>query len=369
MFKRSIFVLTLIVFLFASPQQGAASHEIDPAAHLTIDNFINGQTLEYDLPLLKGTAPGSGSITIQGNGWTQQAAVSDGRWRAFVLLKKGSNLLTLTSSEGYQLAFNLYYHSPITAQKVRMVYVLGSDSAGGFDAPAGIPNTKADAVKRMKVAARMLQSMTAELLYEKGLPRRTFQLVTDDSGEPVVDIAVVTYTVAQLRTMDGMSLWYYFYDSLSGIPDRNNIKDIAIIADSHYDQTTGTTQASTALGGGRLALFGNLIFYAWPESIAEIESHFTDPTTIPTGVFPEYSRAYQLWATYTTSIGAVLHEFGHCVGLDHPQDPQTGDVMYRGFDFLNRMAVTYEPGYGSIDPTSAVMSVWTDDDAAILLSN
>lgn len=367
MFKR-VTIMTLVVFLLVTPQKWISAFGL--VDRLTINNFTNGETIAYDLPLLKGTAPGSSSVLIQGIGWTQRVSVTDGRWRAFVLLRSGPNQLAFTTEEGYQFTFTLTYNKSADPLLVRMVYVLGSDSPGEFDAPAGEPRDLDNAVKRLKVGARMLQSMTAELLYEKGLPRRTFQLVTDTNGEPVVDVTVVPLTVAQLRAMNGTDLWYYFYGAFSGIPNRNNIKDITIIADTHYESDTGTLLAHTALGGGRLGLFGSATLYAWPETTAEIESHFTDSTPIPADVFPEYGRAHQFWATYTTSLGAVLHEFGHCVGLDHPQNPSSGDIMYRGFDFLNRLAVTYEPGFGNIDPaTTTIMPKWTDADIATLQAN
>jgi len=122
-----------------------------------------------------------------------------------------------------------------------------------------------------------------------------------------------------------------------------------------------------------LALFGSATLYAWPDTYSEIEQHFTDTTLIPQEVFPEYGRAREFWATYTTSLGAVLHEFGHCIGLDHPQNPSAGDIMQRGFDYINRLAVTYEPWLGNINPNDSVsppvMPDWTDADTLKIQSN
>lgn len=373
MFKRTASFIILVIILLGRSYSGKASPETNPADRLTITNFANDSVIGYDLPLLKGTAPGSKSVTIQGENWTKQVPVNGGRWRAFVLLEPGTNALTLTTAEGYQFTFTLHYSPSTHAYRVRMVYVLGSDSTGVFDAPAGMQHSIPNAVKRMQLAARMLQSMTAELLYEKGLPRSTFQLLIDTAGEPVVEVETVALTVAQLRAMDGMDIWYSFYEAFSDYPDRDKVIDIAIIADTHYDPDSGTPLAHTALGGGRLGLFGSGTLYTWPETIGEIESRFTDTSPIPPQLFPEYARADAFWATYTTSLGAVLHEFGHCLGLAHPLDPNPGDIMYRGFDYLNRLAVTYEPGFGDIDPTGAdrptIMPAWTEADVEILQSN
>lgn len=371
MSKRTASILLLVLVLLFRPDRGKAAEWISPAERLTITNFANGSTIAYDLPLLKGTAPGSDFVTIRGHNWLKEVSVYAGRWRAFVLLQPGANPFTLTTAEGYQFSFTLHYNPSTHAKKVRMVYVLGSNSPGVFDAPAGTPNAIPNAVGRLKVAARMLQSMTAELLYEKGLPRKTFGLLTDAYGEPVVDVVTVPLSVAQLRAMDGLDLWYSFYDTLSDLPDREDVIDIAIIADTHYDATSGAPLAHTALGGGRLALFGGGTLYSWPESLNQIEIRFKDPTPIPPDLFPEYARANAYWATYTTSLGAVLHELGHCLGLDHPASPSPGDIMHRGFDYLNRLAVTYEPAFGEIDPASpqTIMPTWTQADVATLQDN
>jgi hypothetical protein len=43
--------------------------------------------------------------------------------------------------------------------------------------------------------------------------------------------------------------------------------------------------------------------------------------------------------------------------------------MARGFDYLNRAAVTYEPGFGNINPAVDIMPRWTNDDAITLQAN
>jgi hypothetical protein len=372
-----LFKPTLIVFLILSsigfsfsPRFALTADAFaDPSTLLTIDNFKNGETLYYDLPLLKGTAPGSQYVQITSGSVNLRYRVDDGRWRGFFPLQTGKNQLIIQTSIGPQFSFSLTFQPTNNSRMVRLAYPMGSDSSGSFDAPLGTDNHLDAALPRIKLAGRILQSMAAELLYEKGAPRRTFQLVTDTEGDPIVATPHVSYSVNQLRAMSGNDLWYYFYDQFGGVPNRNNLIDMAVMADTHFDPTTGTLQEHTALGGGRLGLFGDSTIYSFPETVNEVESHFTDSTQVETYLNPELGRAKEYWAAYTTSLGAMLHEMGHCFGLPHPDQPTPGDIMWRGFDYLNRLATTYEVDLGPIDPSVVTMPKWTDSDVVTLQAN
>jgi hypothetical protein len=339
------------------------------ATDIKVTNFADGESINYDLPLLIGTAQGSNSISITIGNSTLNWFVRDGRWRAFVPLQVGANTILLTSPSGNRASLKLNYRPQRNNKMVRLVYVLGSDSAGSFDAPIGAPNGLSNAISRLRLAGRMLQSITAELLYEKGLPRQTFRLLHDESFNPIVDTPRSPLSINQLRSMDSSSLWSHYYGLFSGLPNRENVIDVTVIADTHFDVATGQVLAHAALGGGRLCLFGSGTFYSFPDSLNEIESHFLDTSPIESYLFPEIGRARQYWAAYTTSLGAILHETGHCFGLPHPTNPTPGDIMARGFDYLNRAAVTYEPGFGNINPAVDIMPRWTNDDAITLQAN
>ncbi len=367
--QKVIIIFILIGMLFSLNFTNNLSIKAETTTVLTIDNFQNGDTLHYDLPLLKGTAPGSQYVEISSSNIVLKYRVDDGHWRGFFPLQTGSNDMILATSDGKEYSFNLSYQPMNSTKFVRLVYPMGSDSNGSFDAPLGSLNDLSEAIPRIRLSGRILQSMTAELLYEKGMPRKTFNLVTEISGDPRVDTPHVSKTVGELRNMEGIDLWYYFYNQFSNIPNRNNIIDMAIMADSHYDPDSGTLQAHTALGGGRLGLFGNSTIYSFPKSVGDIEYNFTNTNSIEPYLNPEYGRAYEYWATYTTSLGAILHEMGHCFGLPHPDVPTAGDIMWRGFDYLNRLAVTYEHYVGSIDPNLVTMPRWTDQDVGILQAN
>src|SRR5690606_16370285 len=125
----------------------------------------------------------------------------------------------------------------------------------------------------------------------------------------------------------------------------------------------------TALGGGRLGLFGSGTLHTFPESIDRIEERFLDAREIEPYLFPEYARTDEYWSIFTTSIGAMLHETGHCFGLSHPDPIVHNAIMWRGFDYLNRLSTTREPQFGDIDPAVHTMPIWTEEDSTLLLSN
>ncbi len=43
--------------------------------------------------------------------------------------------------------------------------------------------------------------------------------------------------------------------------------------------------------------------------------------------------------------------------------------MWRGFDYLNRLATTQEPHYGPIDPAIDVIPYWNVNDANALIGH
>ncbi len=335
----------------------------------TVDNFSDGETIRYRLPLLKGTAVRSTSVTITNGGSVVQVPVNDTRWRGFVLLHDGLNEIVITGNQGATTKLNLIYAPSNNQQSVRMVYILGSDSPGTFDAPIGTPNGLDAARRRLGLTGQVLQSMVAELLVERNLPRETFLLQEDSSGSVIVEVRRLPLTVEQIRDMSGEDLWYAIYELLGEDPNSYNTKSVAIIADCHTDMTTNISYACTALGGSNLALFGSNTLYSFPDNYSAIGQHFMDDTPVEGYLFPELGRAHEYWAAYTTSIGAILHELGHSLDLPHPSEPTPGDIMWRGFDYLNRLATTYEPHHGSVNPATDIMPYWSIEDAKALLDH
>ena len=93
---------------------------------------------------------------------------------------------------------------------VRVVYVRCADSDGSFDAPVDVPCDVDSAVKRLSLNAQLLQTFTAESLYQHGLGRRTFQIEKDDTGSPKVHIFTSKLTTCEALSMTGDQLYETF---------------------------------------------------------------------------------------------------------------------------------------------------------------
>ncbi len=112
------------------------------------------------------------------------------------------------------MKFSLFYTPSTNTHSIKMVYVLGTDSPGTFDAPIGAANSQENARLRLGLVGQMLQSFVAELLVDRGLPRETFRLLEDSSGAPLVEIKRLPLTVTEIRSMEGIDLYYQIYDLL-----------------------------------------------------------------------------------------------------------------------------------------------------------
>jgi hypothetical protein len=314
-----------------------------------VDNLELRETLRFDLALLTGSADSSASaVDIEIGGAHRSWPVVQGRFKALVPLSAGCNDLTLRTG-GASAEFALAYAPQTNPRQVRPVYILSADEDGTFLAPPGEPNDIASAVERIRLAARMLQTFTAEKMREQGLGRRTFALPTDASGEVIVDVVRSAVTNAQAQSMDGYALYSQFYGE---VPLGGGNKVLAIMGMSEYDGATRTATAHAALGGGDLAIFGSTGLHTWARSLDEVVARFSDARVVdPSLLHDDSAGRARFWSNYATGLGAALHEIGHTMSLPHPADPST--VMGRGFDQVNRAFLLVEPPHaysGGIDP-------------------
>lgn len=185
----------------------------------------------------------------------------------------------------------------------------------------------------------MIQSATAEMMYAQGFGRRTFTLA------PKVHIYKLTnLTVRDAHKMPGLELWSHTVQELRKLPRREDSIDVAVISFTAMDG--GKVRGHTALGGERLALFGGGCMFTWPEGIWEIGRRLRDCRKLDSRKFFDDSagRAAEMGrrACAATTIGALLHELGHCLSLPHPtRGASKGGrgIMARSFDYLDRLFV------------------------------
>ena len=91
------------------------------------------------------------------------------------------------------------------------MYVKCADSDGSFDAPADVPCDVNCAVKKLSFNAQLLQTFTAENLYQHGLGHKTFRIEEDESCSPKVHIFTSKLTSAEALSMTGDQLYNTFF--------------------------------------------------------------------------------------------------------------------------------------------------------------
>ena len=91
------------------------------------------------------------------------------------------------------------------------MYVKCADSDGSFDAPADVPCDVNCAVKKLSFNSQLLQTFTAESLYQHGLGHKTFCIEEDESGAPKVHIFTSKLTSAEALSMTGDQLYNTFF--------------------------------------------------------------------------------------------------------------------------------------------------------------
>ena len=315
-----------------------------PAQPIEVENLEPGETVPHDLVVIHGTAGGATAIRLELGGQSSQWPVVGGHFRALALLTPGGNEIRLTAGTTTR-TLPVVYAPPTNPRFVRFIYIVSSDGDGSFQAPAGEPQDQASALARLRVAARLMQTFTAETMRRQGFGRRTFRLARDADHQPIVEIWKSKLSTAAARGMDGNALYGAFYQELAGLPERALSLDVAVMSMTRFQPATRTTAAHTALGGGRLGLFGSGTLYAHAPAVDEIPRRFADPAAVDRSLRDDSAGRGTLWANYATGIGAMAHELGHVFSLPHPASHQ--GLMWRGFDNFNRTFVVVEPKVGN----------------------
>lgn len=238
----------------------------------------------------------------------------------------------------------LTYRDRRTDYHVRLVYVICKDQDGEFQSPPGLDNSVASAVKKISVAATVLQCVMGELLWEQKLGRRTFALESDLAGQPVVHQHRSKLTMDQTHSLGQEKLWETLAREIvsSSIGDKK-VKYLAFLSSTRYQNskrikpfshahTLAMTKGHIALGGGGLALFGTGCLWTWPDTVASVQSRLQDSSPIDSTFYMDDS-CYRgtIGGCVATTLGSVLHELGHTFDLGHTDE----GIMARGFDDLD----------------------------------
>ncbi|KAL3667933.1 hypothetical protein V7S43_006810 [Phytophthora oleae] len=329
---------------------------------IVVDNLQEDEVLSYPLVLLEGHITNLHSSA----GLFLDARLDDvrsslwpisptGHFKAFVLLPSpGKFAITLQLDSISHRIFCVEYRAPVTRYVVKFHYQICSDADArdGFDAPPIVDNSNAAAIAKVRFNALILQTATAELMHAAGLPRQTFAVQLAPDGLPEVNLLRCSFTNAHARSMDGQELIKFVREDIeaAGLDDHPELefKHAVVLGCSRYNRQTRKAEGHTALGGGKVGVFGSCGLHTWPSHLGEISTCCLNNMRIDQRYLLDDS-CYRgtFWANFSTGLGAMLHEIGHTFGLGH----STSGIMARGFDDLNRILCVYEA-----EPRSTQMS-------------
>lgn len=189
---------------------------------ITVQNVIHREAVSVHLPLLVGEIestlpPDHGHLEVWNVSCPQyprtQWPVVDRTFKALVRLGIGENIIHL-KFENELSTIHLIREMPCFVYFVRPVYIVCSDDDGYFQGPDGEDCSPSSALERIKLAAMMIQTFTAEKMKEHGFGRRNFQLEVDEYCDPVCHIFHSKLTVEEAHGMTGNELWTYFAKEL-----------------------------------------------------------------------------------------------------------------------------------------------------------
>uniref|UniRef100_K3WKE8 Jacalin-type lectin domain-containing protein n=1 Tax=Globisporangium ultimum (strain ATCC 200006 / CBS 805.95 / DAOM BR144) TaxID=431595 RepID=K3WKE8_GLOUD len=273
--------------------------------------------------------------------------LASGKFKAFVLLPEPGKFMVSLRFGSAACEFPIEYAPIPNRYVVRFYYQKCVDAFNeGFDAPPGVDNSDQAAIDKIRFNALLMQTMTAEMFHNAGLPRRTFAMEFASDGLPVVKVLRSSFTNATARSIHDQKLIGLVHDDihaygLDAHPEFK-FKHAVILGCSKFNPATQKAEGHTALGGEKVGVFGSCGLHTWPRHLGEITSCCLNNNKVDTRMLMDDS-CYRgtFWANYSTGIGAFLHELGHTFGLGHSD---TG-IMGRGFDDMNRLLCVYE-----IDP-------------------
>ncbi len=313
-----------------------------------VTNHEGGSTVRYPVVLLRGTVdPGATALELRNTASENDPAdsyalVHGGRFKALVKLVPGENTIGLRTGPGEPTTtLQLTYKPSTNPHYVRLVWMTDKSGDPTYAAPSD--DTPQDYEARLRTAALLMQTFTAERFHDLGFPRQTFTLETDRTGAPIVHRLRAPESAEHYYAMANDQTWWGDVNRWLGDEHPDTFaKNMVLAAYTRKDEETGKMKAHTALGGGALGLFGSASVFSWPTSIAGAATVFMDGTMVdPTRVHDDSAGRGTVWGLASTTMGATLHEMGHSFGLPHCKDPL--GIMTRGFDRFNRVFTFVDP--------------------------
>lgn len=279
-----------------------------------------------------------------------QWPVVKNEFKLFTFLKHGRNDIVIFSDDE-EFSLTVTYIKQEQTRYILPVYIICAESDGTFLSPNNVNNSVEEAVKKIQLNTRLMQTFIAESLWENGFERNTFYLPEDKAGQPTVKIFNSKLKLEDTKSMNPSDLYSYFSKEInSSFPEDPCCKYLCFMSCTRYFPPSDETfdkkyimsyvRGHAALGGGNMALFGTGSFHTWASNLEELYSKFTDTSLIDRSKeFDDSCGRGMFWANYSTTLGATIHELGHCFDLPHTPH----GIMCRGHDDMNCFYTVVEP--------------------------
>ncbi|KAF1325831.1 Sperm motility kinase 2b, partial [Globisporangium splendens] len=348
------------------------------AVRVEIANLRDNERLSFPLVLVEGcvTSVGASSPSVhfiqarlaqratesgENNSLSWPVVPETGHFKAFVMLPRpGKFSIQLHVHDTLVHVLKIRYALPQTKHRARFHYEQVVNATRGFDAPAGVDNSDAAALKRVQFAALLTQTCIAELYHKQGLGRATIALEFDDSPDCQMPKTGV------LETAGGDDDPIYQISDALDVQDAVareediDLKHFVIVGSTHYDPETRSTPGHTAHSYRNIVAFSSVTLHTYPSGLNELTKCCLDNTVINEAEFADDSCGRgTLWSNFATGLGVLTNLFLRATPAFYGQY----DGMFgRGFDNINRLLSVYEPDLSLSEP--AIVSNPTSEEAS-----
>ncbi|KAL6930893.1 hypothetical protein ACO0R3_004017 [Hanseniaspora guilliermondii] len=323
------------------------------------------------------------TVTNVNTAVTNVFEINYGFFKATIELVPGSNPLIFTTNSNHILNFAINF-TPLTSNKpIHLCLLVAKDSPLKYDTnDIKEANLSGEthlnlAIQKLQIAGRLAQAYTNEQMYRNGYSQRTMQFVEEFSTSKLyrqdpnlsksnikIHILRSSYTTKEILNPDiaqqnpnGKNRGKLFeiaieeinkYDNgrlIKNYSSANPIQAAVIFMDTKYDSKNNMILGHAALGGGndivKLAIFGSHGLYCWPSYFEDLSAIMLNNNRVVDNGLPvsnDNGEAGTVFETFSTTLGAFIHEIGHSLTLPH----RTYGVMLRDYIVLHRSFMSRE---------------------------
>lgn len=223
---------------------------------------------------------------------------------------------------------------------VQPLYIINENSDGTFQSDNDDENKAKNALDKINLAMKLAQcvfstkfneSMQLELSYILQ-PCEVFRSrLNIDDARKMSQWSLYDAVASEIVEQKGFEACSH--TKFVGFMSCTKFDGLASGEEYSYANMKAKTHANPALGGGFLCLMGSGCFYSWPNRIEDVADALSSKKSIDLSKLLDdsnYRRTYG--GCFATTLGALVHELGHCFDLAHTE---TG-LMGNDVDFMNR---------------------------------